>query len=225
MTLQVAMIAANGWVLASDRCGTIQGGNWKRHTYDTEKIIYRNGIVSAVYGDECAIIARGKIFEKIDLKPDDLHEAAIQQEMENIAVGIFKSDEKTFPGIPASRSVRGVVFIGVRTKTIWTLAFGESALFRPSSTRSFSGDEANPVAFLSERYYDQQRPVTHLAFLAAHTVLQGAKFNHGVGGLDLWMWQDGWSDAKPQDSAQYIKRSKALDAKFSKAMQTAMANG
>jgi hypothetical protein len=222
MTIQVAMIAADGWVLASDRQGAMQGSNWKRHTYETEKIVFRNGVVSAVYGDECAIIARGRILDELKPTPDVISDPDFQKKAEKLAVQVWETEATAFPGISAGRD-RGIIFMTVGQKVIRSLAFGKLPVSHSSSTRWIGGDKANVAIFFSERYYDIRLPTMELAVLAAHTVVQAARFNPiGIRGLDLIAWQAGRPEAEILDSAKYEEYSRTLDGTISDAVGQAM---
>jgi hypothetical protein len=208
MTLQVAMLGRDGWVLASDTKGTLQGGGWVRQTYQAQKILYRNGVASAVYGDESAMVARQEITD-LNPAPKDFDDPAFQQRIAQTAKDVWEREFKTQP-ISQGRD-RGIIFMAVGHKTIWNLAFGKEGLVRFDYSRLITGDPFNPVIFLSERYYQPDHTVSELAILAAHIVVQGRRSNSMVDGLELITWCNGDVDAQWRDASLYEKKSEMLD--------------
>ena len=180
VTLQVGMVASNGWVLASDQRSTLQGLQWMRQTYQTEKIVCRNDIATLAWGDECALIARQAILD--DLKPsrDTIATDAFQEAARERATAVWRQN----PEYPKER-VRGVVLASVGHKKIWHLSFGELAVTHDQRSKTVYGDPANPIAFFSEEFHKSERTVDELAVLAAHIVVSGARYNAMIGGLNL----------------------------------------
>lgn len=209
MTLQVAMLGADGWVLASDTMGTLQGGNWIRQTYQAKKILYHNRVASTVYGDESAMIARQRIVDELNPAPNDFASPEFFERITAKAVNIWETEFKTHP-ISAGRD-RGIVFMAAGHKTIWDLTFGKQGVIKFDYSRLVTGDPCNPVIFLSQRYYRQEYTVNQLAFLASHIVVQGRRFNAMIGGLELMTWHEGDAEAQPVDPEPYEKQSATLD--------------
>jgi hypothetical protein len=203
MTLQVGMLASNGWVLASDERSTLQGGEWLRQTYNTDKILCLNGVATLAWVDECAMVARQKILDDLRPTPD----IVATDEFQNAARECAKNVWRQHPGYQPEK-VRGVVLASVGHKQIWHLAFGQEAFTQSNASKTVYGDPANPIVFFSEEFYKPERSVDELAFLAAHIVTAGAKYNSMVGGLRLIVWREGTDELKFLDASLFEARSK-----------------
>jgi hypothetical protein len=216
----MAFVASNGWVLASDRRGILQGGNWKRLSYDTDKIIYRNKVVATFYGDECAIIARDRILNELKLKPDSLVDNDFHPKMETLSRRVWKSEKRSHPALSPNRD-RGIIFLAVGHKRVFTVAFGRDAVVHSSTTRWIAGDPANPIVYFPERFHDVNASMNEMALLAAYTVVYAKYFNtFGIDGLDIIGWQEGWPDAQWLDAEKYSESAKNLDNQISAIMQS-----
>jgi hypothetical protein len=227
VTFQAAMIASDGWVIASDTRSTLQGGNWKRQTYETDKLVCGNRLVSAVFGDECAMVARERILSELKPSPESLLDSAFRSKMERLTEKIWTKERQTQSGlrrdtILSPMRIRGILFLAVGQKGIWLLGIGKQSLFSNSTNKYIAGDPTNPAVFLAERYYDKQRTVNELAFLAAHVVTESRRFNTMIDGLRIVGWRENTDDLVEFDEAQYERRSRELDSGMAALMFSAM---
>jgi hypothetical protein len=220
MTLQVGMVAHDGWVLTSDTQGTLQGQGWVRQTYQTDKILCRNGVATLAWGDECAMIARQAILDRLTPTPTTIGSDTFSEAARDIAVETWKAN----PGSSPQRT-RGIVFASVGHKKLWHLSFGEQAVIHDQMNKQVYGDPSNPVIFFSEEFYRPSLTVRELTLLASHIVLQGARWNAMVYGLAIVIWKESSDQLELVDPTSYIERSTQLSRDLHELMSRTMKDG
>jgi len=197
MTLQVALVGKDGFVLASDRKtssgGLVPGGKPHiRRTGDARKIlISKSGTVScAIYGNQMMSSFAGRLLNSLDGHADW-----------NTEDRLLDESDKIFRQYDTSLFASGVglilVFTEAKTDTsrLWDIQFwGMPTINQPSPNHAIAGDRSNEAVYLIERYYadGQERLVEELKVLAAHTIFEGGALNPSVvGGLDILICRDG----------------------------------
>jgi hypothetical protein len=223
VTLQVAMIASDGWVIASDERSTLQGPGWIRQQHDTDKIAYRSGVASFVWGDECALIAQQRILDELRPIAESIGKPEFRQAARGIAQEVWQSLARSTSFKLAPEGIRGITFAAVGNKQeMWDLTFGEHSRMIPIDTKRVFGDPANPVIFFSEQYYEKKAKAAELAILASHIVLQGVRYNRMVGGLKVMTWSEPDTAPRVLDSTELTKRSQALEVALADAVRNAL---
>jgi hypothetical protein len=228
VTFQVAMIASDGWVLASDRRVTLQGPSVKRTTYETKKIHYENQVASAPYGDESAQIARDRIIEELQPNAAKLLTSGFHREMERFAESVWQNeyesqcDDRPEPNKIRAGRERGVIFLAVGGTVIVVLQIGKQSNVSVITTKYIAGDPANPVVFLTERFYEKTHSVSELAVLATYSVAQARRFNVMISGMQALEWHIGQQDAKWLSAEDYELRSQKLEENMAAVMLAAM---
>jgi hypothetical protein len=228
MTFVVGAIGSDGWVLASDGRATVHGGGrTMRSSYETQKLRYENQIATAIFGDECAQIARDRIVEELKPDPTKLFDGLWQRELKGFADRVWQSERRLQnDGRPNRQKLdptrqRGVLFAAVGCDRMLVLEIGKDSNITIRLTTCVAGDPGNPARFLIERYYEKQH-VDQLAVLATHAIVQSTRFSTWISGLQAVVWHAGESDAAWLDANDYQARSQQLDRDMLAVMTTAM---
>jgi hypothetical protein len=185
MTLQVGLMCADGWVLASDR--KYQESGSPRLASLTKKIFQIGDLAVAVTGDDCALIAIDLIEEKITTAPEDarhLQKWLCQMGDEAFQLGNANRSGELNP----STTVRGLlVFKASESRCFWRLKIGSRSTISNIIDRDVQGDPANGVKFLVDRYHSRSLTVAQASSLAIHAINIGAELNSAYvgGGIDL----------------------------------------
>ncbi len=165
VTLQVAFIATDGWLFASDTLETNRGPQ-SRTTRHTRKISYdrKSGLIWLVCGDlisrraaddVAAAYAGGEFPDEYSF-PTKLREIGNKRwdkEAENPA-------RKEFPSFRAS------IYAFPGQSCFWGLEVAEESHSTAIGDKTVIGDRGNSAAFFSEQYYSPDATVTQLIPLA-----------------------------------------------------------
>jgi hypothetical protein len=190
MTLQIGMIASDGWVLASDRRGTEQSnqpdGSVATLASDVRKIELQPRGVNVAYS--CAgagTIVRAAGIELVD-RLMALNAPWIN--LSNEFMGISAS-HPALMYVPVGSNRLIVVCFGpeVGEAQMWNVDFMSGPLKYPDQVHhwTMAGDFHNAARLLPQLYYSK-RSCDELMRLAAFTILYGHLFNpSGIGGLDI----------------------------------------
>jgi hypothetical protein len=214
MTFQVAMIASDGWILASDTRasdpGPVPTGDSQVEvptTSTTSKIVYRpdTKIIYAFSGGELSRIA-GIMLE------DEAHTGINQSQRSDTLTRVSVTVNQKRPEL--RRGGRLIVIFSDPQPEMFTIDLGRIAVSRQDVAYSAVGS----LAMFFVQRYRERRTVDDLKFLAAHTVLQGHFFNQSVvEGLELWWGKRGMVDqASGAEIDALRKRSEKLDARLRK---------
>ena len=91
----------------------------------------------------------------------------------------------------------------------------------PSSEYLVNGNETNTAIFWPEYFrcdeevYDLQTATS----IAAFTVLMGSRLNpFGVGGLEIWKYQDGWGQSKPTEIEAIRRKFRRFERTLSRSI-------
>lgn len=216
MTLQVAMIGSDGWVLASDKHlfgldPTRSGGVTE---YDSEmmpghsKIRFRKEerLIWAFSGNVDVSYQAGIQLQRSakGISPPD-REEALNEIGREVAI--------EYPSQMESGHGGTLLVISCSPKTdLWTLRIGSG----PTPSNSFAfGGAGNRAKFLVERFYER-RPVADLKLLAVLTIIEGHHFNPStVNGLELWYAEKGnITQAKRRELADLKKHAARFNAEL-----------
>lgn len=115
-----------------------------------------------------------------------------------------------------------MIFTAVGGTNIVILGIGKQSNISVSNTKYVAGDPMNPASYLIERFYEKQYSIDELSVLAAHAVIQSARFNVMVSGMQGLTWRIGEKDAQPLDAADYQSRSQNLERDMMAVVLTAM---
>jgi hypothetical protein len=189
MTLQIAMICDEGWVLASDRLRVEAASVRVRSA--TEKIVIgpKLGIAYSYYGDDCAAIAGDQLmFSLPDFDPKDGED--FNRWLISLGNGTWDqlTSNKVTAGRPASYFNRGLLIcLASSPAKFWHLGIGQQSNVTVVMDKLVSGDMTNGARFFIEHYYSKNTPLSGLMLLAAHTLNIAEKLNPAVvgGGIDM----------------------------------------
>ncbi len=195
MTLQTGMIAADGWLLASDRRNIEQSnqpdGSVATLATDVRKIELRPSGINVAYS--CA--GSGAVRQAAIQLTDRL--MTMNMPWSNLAnefAGIAASNSlPIFGAIGANRLI--VVCFGreVDEPQMWTVDLMSGQLKLPERVHQWAiaGEFHSGARLLPQLYYSK-RSCNDLTRLAAFTILYGHFFNpSGIGGLDILIGKQG----------------------------------
>lgn len=212
MTFQVAMIACDGWLLASDTRG-----------YDPGMVATGNSAVEAATTSvTCKVVclpdtkiiyafSGGELSRIAGLMLEDAARAGIDQGQRTVTLtGISMTASQK--RLDLRRDGRLIVIFRDPQPEMLTIHLGHMAI--PLQDIAYGGG-GNLAMFFVQRYRERCT-VDELKFLAAHTVLQGRFFNPSVvEGLELWWEKGGMVDqASDVEIEELRKRSEKLDARL-----------
>jgi hypothetical protein len=217
MTLQVGLVGTDGLVIASDQKATFAEDR-TRASSATQKLFWdtATGIVCAASGDPVAPhIARELVHRLIPGGgSSDIVFTALQGAVKELWQ---KHVPKKRNGEP-DREPSVCFLIGLMgNRCLWRILLPERGSgTSPYLDKIHAGDDRNAAKYLTERFYKHSNllPVSNLAFLAAHLILEGHELNpSGVEGLDILSWRFG--EPKPkvfteEEKRVLIRRSEGL---------------
>ncbi len=193
MTLQVGLVACNGFVLASDRKAVRnfrklpEAGPRPRLTTSSKiiKILAsENGrLVCAFSGtDYSAVVAQ----HLVNSCPEQFdNESQIRKFLMETSLGIERGglgNELVIAAIPNAQGMG----------TLWGVTLGQEPLIQAHHSKVIGGEETNPAVYLIESYYRESLSVDELIRLAAHFICEGHRLSPcSVDGLDIFVSEDG----------------------------------
>jgi len=177
MTLQVGLVASNGFVIASDRKASrdfkaIPQGRVRGASSQVRKILVtpNKKLVCAFSGDDLsknvadALVAWCPAAFASDADVENYFKATSQP-------FIFKNSQ------PENQQI----IVGVAAPNVsplWRLFYySGSAITQPIKDKIIGGDETNPANYILERFYRAGSSVDELTMLAVHFVLEGKDFS------------------------------------------------
>lgn len=196
MTLQVGMIASDGWLLASDRRSTEQSnqpdGSVATFANDVRKVELRPRGINIAY--TCAgsgTIVRPAAIDLVDRL------TALPAPWNNLS-NEFAAVSASHPPpiyVPFGSNRMIVICLGpeVAEPQMWNVDFMNGPLKFPDQVDQWTiaGDFQNAARLLPQLYYSK-RSADELVRLAAFTILHGHLFNpSGIGGLDILIGEQG----------------------------------
>jgi len=227
MTLQVAFVARDGLVIASDKKAISSGEGFRaipragtrniRRSSRMQKILVaENGsLICAFSGNDLSAAIAQRL---VDSPPDQFdHDTEVRNHLlksGQFAKELAKSPENQLIIAAVPNALQGV-------HRLWRVYFYPDPLVCPVEDMICGGDESNPAIFLMERYYEPSHSVQDLQFLAAHVVIEGHNLNAlSVDGLDVLISE---GSSKPRfltdDELEPLrKRSATLHSDFKKSI-------
>ena len=199
MTLQIAMMASDGWIIASDKRDFVDpiGPRRFRGIGSLTKMILdqTTGMGLAFWGERWASLVGEALIDsyKADwLSNPDL----VKRDFRRIANSVWEREDlsrrspgQTEPTLSAAWGYRGLI-VGLAGASIpfWTIDVGKNSdvMSQQGTEPILAGDVGNPAIFFAYRYFRQNASVEKLKLLAALVVLVARDFNsQGIDGLDL----------------------------------------
>jgi hypothetical protein len=193
MTLQIAMIAKDGWLIASDMCRTL--AMRMRTASLTTKIVIGSArdLAYAFAGDDCAILAGIELERQYSQMPLDNLDL-LRSALETLGNASWQKAKRGLPMPPHPGPNRSLLigFAG-GTFPLWDLRIGEdrSIAYNVADKIAVAGDDTSPALFFAERYYNSNLTVEALMPLAAHIILTGAHFSEYVRELEMVVYKAG----------------------------------
>jgi 20S proteasome alpha/beta subunit len=196
MTLQVCLIGANGFVMASDTLSAEFGPGIMTHTFTTEKIFFSSDWSAAWCASghsSCHVVCQLLAARLRDKNTRDVDMEAVMTQLRN-AVDEYKEELRTDEQKPTTRGrillavaangqTRGHYFDLSVAQNTNRWGIGPNGRFED---KLYSGDCGNSAIFFAEEYYRSTATVEELVPLAAHVILMGSKRNSSfVSGLEI----------------------------------------
>jgi hypothetical protein len=190
VTLQIALIGSDGWVLASDkkaRSPLESASSWL-----TTKISYDTEWACSFWGDEIARAVHDQVIDalqsgELSLK-DKIFNAKLRQLSDRVWQSRFASAGEPERAAQAQHGRRGIIFMRKPPHHIVDLSISSQSTLEPSETKTARGDTRSSAVYLLECYYDRNKsqPVSTLKRLAAHTILMSSHINlQNIEGLQI----------------------------------------
>jgi len=208
MTFQVAMMASDGWVLASDTCAF--DPYMARALDDTVMVSIRSPTRKIVHRSELSLtyaFSGGSLARRAGLTLEDGLRNGVVQPPDRAAFlneCLTKTAQQYKDERPGGSLL--VIFDSIAMPEIWTVDFGRTAVSR---TDLAFGGGGNLAMLFPQRYY-VRAPVDRLKFLAAHTILEAHVFNPSVvDGLEVWSGKNGQIEQAPEAEIDGFKKRSA----------------
>jgi hypothetical protein len=197
MTLQVGLMARDGFVIASDR----KASRDFRPVTTIRANISRTQVRGVASEIRKVLVSRNKnlvcAFSGDDLSKnmaDALVASCPKQFSDDQAIeAYFKKTAEPFM-FKGTQPENQLLIAGTTTPHYWLwriFFFSGSVIVQRIHDKITGGDDANPAAYLLERFYRDDMPVADLEVLAAHFVLEGRHFSTQIRGLDILISKTG----------------------------------
>jgi hypothetical protein len=216
MTLQVALVGTDGIVLASDqKWGATVRRTWATFMASKIRIDHKRGIAVTCARSDAGVVAARMILSRF--KPGEEHFQYPLQPLEELGDEAFREVAQA-SSFPLSEGDVLVVFSRDLEK-VYHLTVGRNSTCRAITDKVFAGHDINPAIYFAERHY-QRLLIEDLAFLAAHTILMGAKLNpSGIHGLEMIFCRpDGFTAVSETKLNEYRRRSEQLDTQLNQTL-------
>jgi 20S proteasome alpha/beta subunit len=193
MTLQVGLVARNGFVLASDRKAVRnfrtlpEAGSSPRLTTSAKiiKILASENerLVCAFSGTDYSATVAQRMVNSCPAQFDN--ESQIRKFLTETSRGIERGSLGNELVIAAVPNAQGM-------GTLWGVTLGQEPLIQAHRSKVIGGEETNPAVYLIESYYQESLSVDELIRLAAHFICEGHRLSPcSVDGLDIFVWEHG----------------------------------
>jgi hypothetical protein len=215
MTLQVAMICHDGWVLASDRIRIETGGPRVRGAIEKIVIDESRGFAYSFFGDDCAMIAGDELLRHApSFKPQS--NALFSQWLLELGNDTWKLLQETEQGaFSTSYRARGLIIcLKSVPDRFWVLGIGKVSRVIPFIDKTVMGDIGSSSRFFVDRFHTIDLPVSKAMLLASYVLTTGEILNPaGVGGgIDMVICKSGKMEAvSPETVKTLIQRSREID--------------
>lgn len=188
MTLQVGLVAKNGFVLASDRKAVrdfselpdSRAIHYSVSSQTTKILISENKkLVCAFSGSKPSVLAAQRLIASC---PDHFdNDTQVREYLAGAgkeSKNVNSRGELVIVGFPHLRNVA----------SLWSVTIEAEPTVHDHSDKVFGGEETNPAVYLIESYYKKGLPVSELVSLAAYFVCEGNRLKpSSVGGLDIFV--------------------------------------
>lgn len=223
MTLQIAAICKDGWVLASDRM-QLDDHFTTRVSSSVKKIVVVEelGLTYSFWGNRLAEFAGSELTNSLRANKLSLdNEHRLQEELVNLGNLVWQpakidlhTDTRPIDTDPTSQ---GLAIFLKEPFRFRVLGVGRRSFAEVHSDKAVFGDSRNPATFLLEHYYSDITSVEQLTFLVSHVICLGPEFNSsGVGGrFDVITHKDGkLHELQGHEIALLAQRSFDLDLRI-----------
>jgi hypothetical protein len=216
MTLQVALVAKDGLLLASDTCVLHYRPNYSvAQTYTGRKIIDVPiaKVAYAFSGDELTREA-GRRLETALLTGFDF--ARVRDELEHVANDTYAAEEEKLGACALPEVIRTLLVVFYReSPQLWKVQIKDNDS-RAEEVKDFvAGSYDNTARFFKERYWRQNRGrgVEELKLFAASIILLGGKLNPLlIEGLDMAVITErGFLRLSDEEISKLTEASEGLD--------------
>lgn len=216
MTLQVALVGSDGFVMASDRRATFFKPS--RYSTPTRKFAVSDetGIVCAYSGDEFAAEVASHLI-RVPI-PTEATVEELCSVLKTASDAAWRAHvPKNRSGGPASNQ-QPLVLVGlIRCKEwpLWRIVVKESSECVSMEQKAFAGDCISGATFFAEAFYSEGPllPVHELLLLAVHTIREGHRLNRNFVSeeFDLVVCKDGkLEDVDARQLEELIRKSNEL---------------
>jgi hypothetical protein len=234
VTFQVALLGSDGFVVASDtkitdeRCGVRTGSSGPKVFTFTNREAKISCACACSGAADLAFQAKDKLFIRLRTGESSLSASNVCSELLQIGDDIRKNSFGTSVA-PGNSHACGSLLLALAESgkpTLWRLditqamptceqVYDKSAAATDARKRVV-GDHLNSSVFFTEQYYEPNRLVDELVFLAAHTVLMAGRRNpENVNGLEIVKCKNGeLSQLAEGEIRAFRHRSVELDDKI-----------
>jgi 20S proteasome alpha/beta subunit len=200
MTLQVALVGKDGFVIASDTKASAGGDSIKPFSKDyrmyrsaeTRKIVVSEDktLVCAFSGHQTVSYVSSRLIRYVNENPG----VDMSQRLEVVLQDLFATLDDNVQLATKGDLIVAIPAVGGR---LWDASFGGGAVCcQETFDRVIGGDFANSAIYFPQAYHSTDRSVDELTMLAAHTIIEGGLRNPmTVGGLDVLVSKN---DEKPR---------------------------
>lgn len=209
MTLQVAFVAADGFVIASDEKSNACEDkllecvvpNLIRRANKVHKIVVaeKSPLVCAFSGNDVSAFVAQKLVKSSPDKFTDNAQVTAHLDRAMEFAREFMGEESDGSGHVVIAAIPNAVR---PVNRLWRVFWIRETLTLAIKDKLYAGDTNNSAIFFGERYHHVSLPVRALTALAAHIVLEGHRQNGlRVDGLEIFISEDG-KDARFLDDTE-----------------------
>jgi 20S proteasome alpha/beta subunit len=185
VTLQVGLVGADGWIIASDTREILDADGMELSS-STQKLYNNDAFALSFSGDEWSRRMRDEIIQELANASIDSQRAVVS-----------KSRPEVWKQIPISarfRTTRRLLFGSANDLThLYEISVAEQTSTNRKQDFVTAGHLGNPAQFFIQHYYIEKagqrggikNTVDRLKLLAAHTIVQAARHNNRVDGLEM----------------------------------------
>jgi 20S proteasome alpha/beta subunit len=190
MTMQVAMVSKDGFVIASDTKASAGGDSVKPFSKDyrkyrsaeTRKIVVSsdNTLVCAFSGNQIVSNVAHRLIRSVNENPGVDMSGCLEDKLQDLFATFDDNIQSATKG-------NLIVAFPALTGKLWDASFGGGAVCcQETFDCVIGGDFANSAIYFAQEYHSINRSVDELTMLAAHTVIESGLRNPTmVGGLDV----------------------------------------
>ena len=220
MTMQVALRAAKGLVVASDTKVRTTEKEVSDRRYTAVGIVNRAKLkLSQRHGILVGLSGWGS--EEGDLAQELADHLSTHNQLPGSIGALLRAwGDRVVERVPRCSLL--VVSPATESYPFWKLQVKRGSDCEPSSSYLINGNENNSAIFWPEYFrWDKELYDLQMATrIAAFTILMGAELNpFGVGGLEIWRYESEWKPALPAEIAQLRADFKRLQESLHSVVQ------